>query len=519
MLMDEPFRYITLITYGLIVTIWLYVFIFFIKKLYKKLGKLLNLLLIILIIDAFRTIFEGLYFGLRQASSQGFIPIEIFNTLTKPKYVFLPKFITLITGVLVLVIVLYKWFPTEVKQKLAITDLINEKNSALLRKNKELKKAKKRAEESDKLKTEFLSNISHEVRTPMNGIIGFSNLIDDPDISYEKRKYYSSIIKNCSHQLLRIIDDIMEISNLEMKQEKLHETAFFLNDFLMDLFSIFALRTKETNISFTIKKELSDNKSQIITDKAKLNKILGNLLENAFRYTFNGFIEMGYTIADENIVLYVKDSGIGISPENHDLIFRRFSQEEKELSRKWGGLGLGLSIAKENAQLIGGDITVESEKGIGSTFYVTIPYRFPENLVENSSVNYPASVNNMSCTILVAEDEDVNFQYIEAILQKESGMNCHLIRAKNGKEAVEICLENKSIDIILMDIKMPIMNGLEATAKIKSRFPQLPIIAQTAYSTEYDKDLALKYGCDDFITKPINKEELYKKIRSHIGEK
>ena len=209
--MDEPFRYITLITYGLIVITWLYIFIFFLKKLYNKQDKLLSLLLLILIIDAFRTIFEGLYFGLRHASQEGFIPIEIFNTLTKPEYVFLPKFITLITGVLVLVIVLYKWFPTEVKQKLAITDLINEKNSALLRKNKELIKAKERAEESDKLKTEFLNNISHEVRTPMNGIIGFSNLIDDPDISYEKRKYYSSIIKNCGHQLLRIIDDILEI--------------------------------------------------------------------------------------------------------------------------------------------------------------------------------------------------------------------------------------------------------------------------------------------------------------------
>ncbi len=373
--MDEPFRYITLITYGLIVTIWLYIFLFFLKKLYNKQDKLLSLLLLILIIDAFRTIFEGVYFGLRHASQEGFLPINIFNTLIKPEYVFLPKFVTMVTGVLVLTIVLYKWFPTEIKQKLAIKNLIYKKNSTLLKKNQELRKAKERAEESDKLKTEFLNNISHEVRTPMNGIIGFSNLLDDPNLSYEKRKYYSSIIKNCGHQLLRIIDDILEISNLETKQGKLNETQFCLNDFLMDLFSIFSLKAKETGIAFTIKKELNDTKSQIITDKTKLNKILSNLLENAFRYTTNGYVEMGYTVVDKNLILYVKDSGIGISPENHENIFKRFSQEEKEISRKWGGLGLGLSIAKENAKLLGGDITLESVKGKGSIFYVTIPYK------------------------------------------------------------------------------------------------------------------------------------------------
>lgn len=372
--MDEPFRYITLITYGLIVVIWLYIFLFFVKKLYNKQDKLLSLLLVILIIDAFRTISEGIYFGLRHASQEGFIPINIYNTLTKTEYVFLPKFITLVTGVLVLIILLYRWFPTEIKQKLAIKHLIDKKNSALLKKNQELREAKERAEESDKLKTEFLNNMSHEIRTPMNSIIGFSNLLDEQNLTYEKRKYYSSIIKDCSHQLLRTIDDILEISNLETKQGKLKKTQFCLNDFLIDLFSFFSPKTKETDIAFTIKKELSDNKSQIITDKTRLNKIVSNLLENAFRYTSNGYVEVGYNIVDTNLVLYVKDSGIGISPENHEVVFKRFSQEEKEISRKWGGLGLGLAIAKENAKLLGGDITLESVKGKGSVFYVTIPY-------------------------------------------------------------------------------------------------------------------------------------------------
>lgn len=520
--MNEIFSYITPITYALIVTIWLYIFVFFLQKIHHNQNKLLNLLLSILIIDAFRTIFEGVYFGLRSASQEGFISSSIFNILTKPQYVFLPKFITLITGVLVLILLLYRWLPAEIKQKLAIKDLINKKNAELLLKNQELTNAKERAEESARLKTEFLNNISHEIRTPMNGIIGFSELLDTPEISYEKRQYYSRIIQNSSHQLLRIIDDILEISNLETKQEKLNEIKFCLNEFLMELFSIFNLKSQGTGISFTIKKELSDNESHIITDKTKLNKILSNLLENAFRYTTTGSIEMGYSITDNNLVLYVKDTGIGIAAENQGIIFDRFSQVEKEISQKYGGLGLGLSISKENAKLLGGNITLESEKGKGSTFYISIPYKSSQSLVEDSSEAYIDSIipaNKAHFTVLIAEDEEVNYLYLEAVLQDRKEFNYSLIHAKNGKEAVEICMENSNIDIILMDIKMPIMNGHEATEKIKLVFPSLPIIVQTAYSTEHDKELALSYGCNDFISKPIDKEELFTMIDKHINKK
>lgn len=375
--MNEFFRYITPITYGLIVAIWLYVFFFYIKKIKqnKKQDHLFKLLLFILIIDAFRTIFEGMFFGIRHASYEGFISAEIYDMLKKPEYVFLPKFITLITGILVLIIVLYKWIPAEIKKHIMLKELINKKNAELLLKNRELMKAKEKAEESEKLKTEFLNNISHEIRTPMNGIIGFSEILTSPDINPSERKRYSKILQSSSKQLLHIIDDILEISDLETKQEKLNESAFCLNEFLTELYAIFNLKTDKSKITFSLKKAPDDCKSKIISDKTKLHKILSNLLENAFRYTDSGTIELGCNISGDSLIIYVKDTGIGISSENHQTVFQRFSQEEPEISRKYGGLGLGLSIAKENANLLGGDITLESEKAKGSCFFVTIPYK------------------------------------------------------------------------------------------------------------------------------------------------
>ena len=393
-------------------------------------------------------------------------------------------------------------------------------NEELKQTNEELFLAKEKAEEANRLKTEFLNNMSHEIRTPMNGIIGFSEMLDKPDISDEKRKYFSKIVQNSSHQLLRIIDDILAISTLETKQEKLNESEFGLNDLLMELFSIINLKSKAQNIPLYLKKALHDEQSYIISDKTKLNKILSNLLENALKFTDEGFIEFGYFLEKSNLILYVKDTGIGISPKNHEIVFERFSQENKEISRKHGGLGLGLSICKENAKLLGGVITLESEKGKGSTFYVSIPYKpvHSENDISLKSIDIITKAHD-KYTILVAEDEEVNYLYIEVLFEDEIEGDYKLIHAKNGKEAVEICMTYNNIDLVLMDIKMPIMNGHEATEKIKKKFPNLPIIAQTAYSTDSDKQLALKHGCDDFISKPIDKDKLIGMINKHLIER
>ncbi|HKK61406.1 MAG TPA: PAS domain S-box protein, partial [Bacteroidales bacterium] len=387
------------------------------------------------------------------------------------------------------------------------------------RMEEEIIRAKDKAEEANRLKTEFLNNMSHEVRTPMNGIVGFSELLNRPGISEEKRKNYTKIVRNSSEQLLRIIDDILEISSLETRQKNVVKISFSLNYLLMELFSIFSIEAKERDIPLYIKKANKDSDSYIITDKSKLHKILSNLIENALRYTTSGHIEIGYYISGESLVIYVNDTGIGISPENQEMIFERFAQEDKDISRKRGGLGLGLSISKENAELLGGDITLISEKGKGSTFSVTIPYKPAENdgIPHEGSPSKIGSANkNQERVILVAEDEEVNYLYIEALIEEDTDSDLSLLHARNGEEAVRLAQEIDGIEMVLLDIKMPVMNGLEAAKKIKKKKPDLPIIAQTAYSTESDRMRALESGCNDFISKPWSKEKLFRLLKKYL---
>ncbi len=383
--------------------------------------------------------------------------------------------------------------------------------------NEELLIAKNKAQESDKLKTEFIHNLSHEIRTPMNGILGFSELLASPNLPEEKRKQYINIIQNSGKQLMRIIDDILEISKLETKQIKIIEQEICLNDLLLEQFSVFDIKAKEKKIPLYLKNGLSDDDSLIFIDKSKLTKILSNLIENAIKYTEKGFVEFGYKLINKQknkfIQLYVKDTGVGIKKENQKLIFNRFSQEEKELSLSLGGLGLGLSIAKENTELLGGNISLLSEKGKGSTFFVSIPYKTAKTNILNQKKELLKKQNNH--TVLIVEDEEVNFLFIDTLLGNLQS-NIKTLHARHGKEAVKICKENSEIDFVFMDLKMPVMNGFDAIKIIKKFRPNLPIIAQTAYTSKEDKKKAFIAGCDDFISKPIDKNTLNSIINKYI---
>jgi signal transduction histidine kinase len=383
--------------------------------------------------------------------------------------------------------------------------------------NEELILAKDMAEESNQLKTEFINNMSHEIRTPMNGILGFSNFLSNQDLSETKKKYYISIIQNSGKQLLRIIDDILEISKLGTKQVKIHKEEVCLNDMLFEQFSIFDLKAKEQKIPLYLKNGLQDPESFILTDKSKFTKILSNLIENALKFTNEGFIEFGYYVEENLLKVYVQDTGIGINKDKQDVIFERFSQEEKSLSKNVGGLGLGLSIAKENAELLGGNIRLVSEKGKGSTFTVVLPFN-PVNGNEKKEEKLETQVpkENSLKKILIAEDEEINYLYLSTLLDTFD-LNIKVFHAKNGQEAIDICKEKGDVDLVLMDMKMPIVNGFRATKMIKDFLPNLPIVAQTAYSTTEEKADAFSVGCDDFISKPIGAEDLQRIIEKFLS--
>lgn len=374
----------------------------------------------------------------------------------------------------------------------------------------EITKAKLKAEESDRLKTAFLSNLSHEVRTPMNAILGFSELLDDVNQEDETIKFYTETIKNNSVQLLSIISDIIEISKIETEPINIFNSEFNLSATKLVIEQLFSSPASIKGIHLTVTG--FEPEITVYSDEQKINKILFNLIDNAIKFTENGVIHINCILLPGRIEIHVKDTGIGINEEVKDKIFERFRQADEGYSRKHGGTGLGLSIAKAYAEALGGTIWYESNSN-GTDFAFNLPVKWfftngsKVTRLSNLTPDYSAY------TILIAEDDSTNFAFISRLLLP-TGVK--IIYASDGQDAIDQLNNAQHVDLILMDIKMPIMNGFEATEVIRKTNKEVPVIATTAYAMNGDKENCLKAGCNDYISKPIRRNELFNVMNVYL---
>jgi PAS domain S-box-containing protein len=391
-------------------------------------------------------------------------------------------------------------------------------------------RAKEKAEESDRLKSAFLANMSHEIRTPMNGILGFAELLKNPRLTGEEQNDYLNIIEKSGARMLNLINDLIDISKIESGQMKVSVSPFNLNSQTEFIYDFFQPVVVAKGLAFSINNGLSFNDSIIKSDNEKVNAILINLIKNAIKFTDKGAIDFGYVLrpsgkinSTQVLEFYVRDTGVGISPEQKAIIFERFRQGSESLNRNYEGAGLGLSIARSYVEMLGGEIRVESppanhEETNGTVFYFTVPYvaEYEENeldvMAEQVSV-HEAQFHDLR--VLIAEDDDVSEMYLSRLLKPFSK---DILKAKTGVDAVEACRNNPGLSLVLMDMKMPEMDGYEATRQIRHFNKDIIIIAQTAYAQTGDKEKALKAGCDDYIVKPVMKDILFDLLKKHSGK-
>ncbi len=365
------------------------------------------------------------------------------------------------------------------------------------------------AEEVERIRSAFLSNVSHELRSPIHGILGLADLLKEPDITQAEQIKYIGLIRHAADILLHLVNDLIDISRIEAGQIKLQITRTMVNPLLRELHAFFEVQTKKMGLHFHFTTGLEDSESIIETDRLRVSQILINLIHNALKFTDKGSIHIGYDKKDGMLEFYCVDSGCGIPAAMKEMIFDRFQQVDNTTIRNGEGVGLGLNISKSLASLLGGTIGVESEEGKGSRFFFTLPYN-PPKPEHTPIIQEPASLLP-AITILLAEDDKVNVLLMKAILKKE---NMIIMTAENGQVALQLAENHPEINLVLMDINMPVMNGYEATSRIKLLRPELPIIAQTAFTTHEEQAMAKKAGCDAFIAKPIKKRELLELIKT-----
>lgn len=403
------------------------------------------------------------------------------------------------------------------------TQLIQQ-NEELKRLNIDLKYSKEQAEESDRLKSAFLANMSHEIRTPMNGILGFAELLKEADLTSEQQQYYINIIEKSGARMLNIINDIINISKIESGQMNVKISETPINELVENIYLFFKPEVEGKGLQLSVRNSLPAKEAIINSDREKIYAILTNLVKNAIKFTKTGSIELGYDKEDGYLRFFVKDTGIGIRPDHLDLVFERFRQADELVTRDYEGSGLGLSISKAYVEMLGGKIWVESkfrtasdiDEG-GSIFYFTLPYITP---LQSKSSDIHAdssrtkSVKMRKLKILIAEDDEGSEIFLTAMLDKYCK---EILLTKTGTNAVEICRNNPDLDLILMDIKMREMDGYQATTLIRQFNKDVIIVAQTAFAQNGARELAINAGCTDYLSKPIQRNELFELLHQYFG--
>jgi signal transduction histidine kinase/CheY-like chemotaxis protein len=416
----------------------------------------------------------------------------------------------------------------EINKKL--NDSIDNLEEEVEKRTKEIMGALIKAEESDRLKSAFLANMSHEIRTPMNGILGFAELLKEPQLTSEEQQDFIKIIGISGARMLNTINNIVDVSKLESGLMKVDIKEANINEKIESVYKFFKPEVENKGLQFLFKNGLKSKEAIIKTDNEKVYGLLTNLIKNAIKFTDEGSIEFGYVLKSDGepgsteqsrsaeLEFFVKDSGVGIPENQKELIFERFRKGIESSDRKYEGSGLGLSICKSYVEMLGGKIWVESEEGKGSVFYFTIPYNAvseEKDATENVVFTENIEVQVKKLKILVVEDDEISHSLLTRMIQNISKKVLHAI---TGVKAVEACHKNPDLDLVLMDIRMPEMNGLEATQQIRKFNTDVIIIAQTAYGFSSDCEKALEAGCNDYITKPFNKTLLYELIKKHCNK-
>lgn len=395
--------------------------------------------------------------------------------------------------------------------------LINElqtQNRAIQEMNEKLSLANERAMESDRLKSAFLANISHEIRTPLNGILGFTSIIFSKELPQEKLDQYGDIVLNCGKQLLTIIDDLIDISKIEANQMTLNKSQVSVQSLFNRLYGIYKEKVRDAGLSihFSLNADIL-----LLTDGERLGQIFMNLLDNSIKYTLSGGINFGAARKGNLVEFYVEDTGIGISECDFSKIFDRFHQIETDYTKTKGGMGLGLSITKALVNLLGGTIWVTSKPGQGTTFFFTLPAEDDPARMKHSEQSYAEKEDfQIKGKILIAEDEYSNYLYLLEIL---SDYTITILHASDGFESIEAVKANEDLDLVLMDLRLPALSGFDAAKEISKQYPRLPIIAQTAYIHDSEKQKALDCGCVDFLSKPFSQKEIIELLKKYLPKK